>query len=465
MPRPVCNASTGRPIWPRVGQCGCICGGVVPCGCTSAPGCLAASTTGYHIARSIPFGPLKYLYGPTQLNCCCPPDLTADRWTFQANRASYNPRCLTFTGTASGSGGSGGFPVHQVCRELEFHNCGDALVVYREDDQFSQFPLRCTIDSLAVQTCALGGTVFSANTIGWERHTCEAHEGEYQTYVPGPNGLYMSDAGSWSLRLSTNRGPCITPGCRTCCLPDDTCLMLDPAVCLAAHGVPGTGTDCGAIQCGPGGARPRGACCLTTGSCLYTTASNCAALNGTYQGDGVLCAGVSCPPPPRRRCCLPNGSCIEATQAECIAAQGGWSPTLHCVDDPPCSQQALGACCNGSNCSQQTAQQCATNGGLFGGVGSPCTPNPCGCLGACCSDQQHGRLCVPETQAACALLNNSTWYGCGFPCEATANCTGPGPSSPIRFPTGLILPSRKIIVPGQQCADCGENAKGIVPWA
>ncbi len=41
---------------------------------------------------------------------------------------------------------------------------------------------------------------------------------------------------------------------------------------------------------------PEGACCIPTGNCLIGTELACAASHGTYQGDGVACEEISCPP-------------------------------------------------------------------------------------------------------------------------------------------------------------------------
>ncbi len=41
---------------------------------------------------------------------------------------------------------------------------------------------------------------------------------------------------------------------------------------------------------------PDGACCLPTGSCAVNSEPSCQNANGTYQGDGVVCGDVSCPP-------------------------------------------------------------------------------------------------------------------------------------------------------------------------
>ncbi len=59
---------------------------------------------------------------------------------------------------------------------------------------------------------------------------------------------------------------------------------------------------------------PAGACCLPDGKCVEVTQVNCNPLNGSYQGDGVLCAAVNCeqPPPPPPGCFLASTPILMA---------------------------------------------------------------------------------------------------------------------------------------------------------
>ncbi len=50
----------------------------------------------------------------------------------------------------------------------------------------------------------------------------------------------------------------------------------------------------------------------------------CAAMAGTFQGDGTTCTGVSCPEP-EGACCLTNGGCIVLTEADCGIVAGSWA--------------------------------------------------------------------------------------------------------------------------------------------
>ncbi|MGD9690381.1 MAG: multicopper oxidase domain-containing protein [Phycisphaerales bacterium] len=64
-----------------------------------------------------------------------------------------------------------------------------------------------------------------------------------------------------------------------------------------------------------------GACCLLDGSCVIRSSADCAALSGTYRGNGTSCNPSPCPPP-IGACCLPSGLCAPLTQAQCAAQSG-----------------------------------------------------------------------------------------------------------------------------------------------
>jgi hypothetical protein len=336
---------------------------------------------------------------------------------------TYPDVCVSGEFTATGSG-TGTFPVHEICRELEFHNCGDPLVIYRERDVLMSFDQACVAGEGLLLTCAFAFFLFGANTTGWFRQTCGVVEGEISTYtfIQGI-GWRLAERAVSSLVLSVDRTPCMSPSCRTCCLPGGTCVLATPEACAAVGGTSGTGTDCASVNCPQGTGPAIGACCVGP-SCQEVGPVQCGTLGGTYQGDGTTCATTICPEPPTRACCLFAGGCAELTQLAC-APVGTWLPTAHCNQNP-CPDPGLGACCFPDFSCDQTAGPgpCEAAGGTFIGMGIPCTPNLCGCTGACCSDSQHGgqRICTMETAAACATLNNSVWFGCGTLCEGR-DCT------------------------------------------
>jgi hypothetical protein len=125
-----------------------------------------------------------------------------------------------------------------------------------------------------------------------------------------------------------------------CCAPDGSCSVTTAAACAGDWTA---GEDCDPNPC-PQPA-PTGACCETDGSCTNgVTEAACDAGDGTWQGDGVLCADVSCPPPGPQpipgACCLPDGSCQDVASVDACVALGGTHQgegstcaTSECPDD------------------------------------------------------------------------------------------------------------------------------------
>ncbi|MEI8191723.1 MAG: hypothetical protein WCI75_18575, partial [candidate division NC10 bacterium] len=71
-----------------------------------------------------------------------------------------------------------------------------------------------------------------------------------------------------------------------------------------------------------------------------------------------------------------------------------------------------GACCAALTCTaSQSPADCCGAGGIYQGNGTPCTPNPCSEMGACCV----GQACSLETSANCALLGG-TYQGPNTTC-------------------------------------------------
>ncbi len=68
---------------------------------------------------------------------------------------------------------------------------------------------------------------------------------------------------------------------------------------------------------------PVGACCFGNGTCSEgLTAADCAAANGSYVGDDVLCASANCPQ--LGACCYDDGSCADLLATDCLATAGGY---------------------------------------------------------------------------------------------------------------------------------------------
>src|SRR5262249_28325762 len=81
------------------------------------------------------------------------------------------------------------------------------------------------------------------------------------------------------------------------------------------------------------GAEPTGACCLPDGTCIITTAADCAQQGGLYTGDNTTC--LECGTlTPVGACCLPGG-CVQLSVFECGAKHG-----LYLGDNTPCTDCA-----------------------------------------------------------------------------------------------------------------------------
>ncbi|MBC7834124.1 MAG: hypothetical protein H7Y88_03365 [Phycisphaerales bacterium] len=161
---------------------------------------------------------------------------------------------------------------------------------------------------------------------------------------------------------------------------------------------------------------PTGRCCLTNGTCDVTTQSDCAALGGTYGGDGSSCA-TPCPVP-TGACCFGN-NCLNLTAADCAAASGNFLGNGTACASGQCP---TGACCAlDGTCSLTTAAACAASGGTFRGVGVACANAACPPpVGACCL-QSGG--CLQLTESDCGVIPNASWAG---PLTTCADSNGNG---------------------------------------
>lgn len=111
-----------------------------------------------------------------------------------------------------------------------------------------------------------------------------------------------------------------------CCLPDGSCVMVDPLCCDEMGGAP---SPIGAQAC-MGDGNQNGiddaceqlvpeACCLPDGSCLMVPPAICIGQGGTPQGAGSICTQPTA-------CCLPDGSCVMVDPLCCDEMGGTPSP-------------------------------------------------------------------------------------------------------------------------------------------
>ncbi len=202
------------------------------------------------------------------------------------------------------------------------------------------------------------------------------------------------------------------------------------------------GIDCGPFGCPanggwstfarlPGGCRPSGdwvmrmtwtsldcdgtgACCMEDGSCVETTAGECALLGGAYQGDDTNCADANCPIDTQACCFESTGGCVDLATADCLnaggipAGPGTQCSTFTCFP--------IGAACmpDGSCIDGLTPEEAAALGGVFQGDGTTCAdvtcPEP---VGAACFSTG---FCLILTEAE-AMNAGATWAGPGTTCD------------------------------------------------
>lgn len=231
--------------------------------------------------------------------------------------------------------------------------------------------------------------------------------------------------------------PCIG----ACCLPNGSCIDVNPLDCNAQNGEFHNGADCTNPPCDPGG----GACCLENGTCEQTeNEEECLALCGVFQGEGSDCEGTICLASIPGACCLGDDSCVH-TQGECSCEQQGGEfqgPGTNCAYEP-CVE--VGACCvPEGGCFFLTASECAAECGEFFGPGSSCPfvclPEP---LGACCLDTG---ACV-DTHGACRCEQQGGDFNSGTTCQYF-DCPQPGACC---LPDGTC----KVILEADCMAECG----------
>lgn len=164
---------------------------------------------------------------------------------------------------------------------------------------------------------------------------------------------------------------------------DGGCQFTNPRFCsaLSCNAAPALGGDyrlhansaalpanntCGQ-QIGPLGegcvALPVGACCLTTGGCVAIDAIGCAELNGSYAGDGSLCASANCAP--GGSCCFTDGQCEVRTQPLCSSGGGTYGGNGTSCNPYPCPTFVVRANGTGAFATIQDALDTLGNGAVI----------------------------------------------------------------------------------------------------
>jgi len=162
-------------------------------------------------------------------------------------------------------------------------------------------------------------------------------------------------------------------------------------------------------------------------NCMFILAA--VVVCASSSGDAV--AGDPTPPPPVPGvCCAQSGpGCTPATNVlvDCFAEGRPYIIGGTCTPVNSCAIQGAGACCRGGGlCIENyAATACESDGGIFQGAGTTCSPNPCGVPAeACCFDSG---ACTEVSPSQCATDGGITLFGqsCdGSPCGSGACCTG-----------------------------------------
>jgi hypothetical protein len=159
-----------------------------------------------------------------------------------------------------------------------------------------------------------------------------------------------------------------------------------------------------------------GACCDGM-NCILTDEQDCLALNGTYLGDNVSCAGNPCAGTPGR-CCIDDGysgTCAITTAAECTSLAGVFDSEGTC-EGCPCLLTAPGACCLGETCEEMREADCLEAGGTYLGPFTACGADTC-VYAACCIDGE----CQSRRPFECAI-GGGRYMGSGRTC-AEGDCS------------------------------------------
>jgi hypothetical protein len=233
---------------------------------------------------------------------------------------------------------------------------------------------------------------------------------------------------------------------RACCLPNATCAVREPQVCIAQGGVIDSHhTTCAGVVC-------TGACCLPDGRCVVVIPQSCIAASGTFDSLGSLCDDVVC----GGACCRANGSCALSNEASCTSPN-----TFQGLGSDCGTVDCKGACClRDGSCEETGEPGCQSDNGVFQGLSAACAETDC--AGACCLPDGS---CLETSQPGCVQDQSGEFLGLTEAC-AGAVCTG-----------ACCLPEKTCIQAGPgSCAqaggtylgrltDCGDDCPVAMPTA
>jgi hypothetical protein len=227
----------------------------------------------------------------------------------------------------------------------------------------------------------------------------------------------------------TEAQPCLYDPCAAtvgaCCVFGE-CKIMNSFDCQQAGGIfENVGVDAwrACDVASPCTNAQQGACCLPGGQCEIQTPAACAGSGGTYDGDGISCASLSCV---AGVCCDAGDVCSEERQIDCVGlGSNPGEPGTSCTDTEANPCVPSGACCfDDGSCEilNETAlvPQCSSIGGTYQGDETLCDSAACPEIGACCSELVPGSGffgCENDvSETACLLRPLGSFGGFGSDC-------------------------------------------------
>jgi len=248
------------------------------------------------------------------------------------------------------------------------------LNVFRYLDENSTIPIRIPVTT--GQTFVVSLRFANANNVPpyelpsvvYDTNGCQAQKNTVR-YASGTwvNACALGVSGDWMIRAIVD---CQEPT-GACCHASGVCENgKQQSECQAYGDVWSQGQTCAQVTC-----NARGACCVGAGCLTLVTPANCAAVSGSYAGNGTNCLDQVCV---AGACCMPNGQCISNFGFQCTGMGGSFQgPGTTCTPTNPCPQPT-GACCFGEFCiPDQTETDCTGATGEWAGAFTVCEPNPC----------------------------------------------------------------------------------------
>ncbi|QKK09932.1 MAG: multicopper oxidase domain-containing protein [Planctomycetota bacterium] len=83
------------------------------------------------------------------------------------------------------------------------------------------------------------------------------------------------------------------------------------------------------------------------------------------------------PPPGAGACCYGDGTCVITTESDCMSSGGVFGGGGTSCDPNPCPQPDGACCLPDGSCVETSEGECALQNGLFQGSGTDCLSNPC----------------------------------------------------------------------------------------